>query len=141
MANAPSFAIYYAGDAYSTANKIMGRQSAGKAFMRGVARTWPQSTLHGMGQGTPAAKAMLGQLRGDGFAGELKWIEVPHWAAGGFLRCVGAGPRGVCIAGRPGSAGSAGSQCQSLRSGELRPEDRLLAEAVAVGGKAGGVIG
>ena len=24
---------------------------------------------------------MLGQLRGDGFAGELKWIEIPHWAA------------------------------------------------------------
>lgn len=81
MINAPSFAIYYAGDAYSTANKIMGRQSAGKAFMRGVARTWPSASLHGLGQGTAAAKAMLGQLRGDGFAGELKWIEIPHWAA------------------------------------------------------------
>src|SRR5450759_520793 len=81
MANAPSFAIYYAGDAYSTANKIMGRQSAGKAFMRGVARTWPTAGLHGLGQGTAAAKAMLGQLRDDGFAGDLKWIEVPHWAA------------------------------------------------------------
>ena len=42
-----NFAIYYAGDAYSTANKIMGRQSAAKAFMRGVARTLPGARLHG----------------------------------------------------------------------------------------------
>ncbi|MCX7169480.1 MAG: glycosyltransferase [Proteobacteria bacterium] len=75
-----NFAIYYVGDAYSTANKIMGRQSAGKTFMRGVVRTWPSVTLHGMGQGTNTAKAMLNQLKGDGFSGSLKWIEVPHWA-------------------------------------------------------------
>ena len=81
MKNSPSFAIYYAGDAYSTANKIMGRQSAGKAFMRGVARTWPKAELHGFGQGTEAAKAMYTQLAGDGFDGQLKWIEVPNWAA------------------------------------------------------------
>ncbi|MCX7174925.1 MAG: glycosyltransferase family 4 protein [Proteobacteria bacterium] len=76
-----NFAIYYAGDAYSTARKIMGRQSAGKAFMRGVARTWPKSALHGYGQGTNAATAMLAQLREDGYAGEMKWIEVPQWDA------------------------------------------------------------
>ena len=81
MKNSPSFAIYYAGDAYSTANKIMGRQSAGKAFMRGVARTWPKAELHGFGQGTEAAKAMYTQLASDGFDGQLKWIEVPNWAA------------------------------------------------------------
>lgn len=74
-----NFAIYYVGDAYSTVNKIMGRQSAGKAFMRGVARTWPQATLYGLGQGEPAARSMSDQLRGDGFAGELKWIELPNW--------------------------------------------------------------
>ena len=74
-------AIYYAGDAYSTANKIMGRQSAGKAFMRGVARTWPQAALYGLGQGEPTARSMFNQLRGDGFAGELKWIELPNWRA------------------------------------------------------------
>jgi alpha-maltose-1-phosphate synthase len=81
MKNSPSFAIYYSGDAYSTANKIMGRQSAGKAFMRGVARTWPKAELHGLGQGTETAKAMYGQLAGDGFDGQLKWIEAPNWAA------------------------------------------------------------
>jgi len=74
-----NFAIYYAGDAYSTAEKIMGRQSAGKAFMRGVARTWPNAALHGFGQGTNTANAMLTQLRGEGYAGEMKWIEVPRW--------------------------------------------------------------
>ena len=76
-----NFAIYYAGDAYSTANKIMGRQSAGKAFMRGVARTWPAATLHGVGQGGNTAKAMLAQLAGDGFGGQLRWIEPPNWPA------------------------------------------------------------
>jgi len=81
MKNSPTFAIYYSGDAYSTANKIMGRQSAGKAFMRGIARTWPKAELHGFGQGAETAKAMYGQLAGDGFDGQLKWIEVPNWAA------------------------------------------------------------
>ncbi len=85
MNNSPSFAIYYAGDAYSTANKIMGRQSAGKAFMRGVARTWPKAELHGLGQGTETAKAMYAQLKGDGFAGQLKWVEVPNWPALGEI--------------------------------------------------------
>ena len=81
MSNTPSFAIYFSGDAYSTANKIMGRLSAGKAFMRGVARKWPDATLHGFGQGAKTAKSMLSQLSGDGFAGQLKWIELPNWAA------------------------------------------------------------
>lgn len=77
-----NFAIFFAGDAYSTANKIMGRQSAGKSFMRGVARTWPNAAaLYGVGQGIDTAKAMLKQLKGDGYSGSLKWIEVPNWAA------------------------------------------------------------
>ncbi|MFA6313075.1 MAG: glycosyltransferase [Sterolibacterium sp.] len=81
MTQENNFAVFYAGDAYSTANKIMGRQSSGKAFMRGVARTWPSATLHGVGQGINTGKAMLTQLKGDGFSGSLKWIEVPNWAA------------------------------------------------------------
>lgn len=87
MAAPGNFAIYYAGDAYSTANKIMGRQSAGKAFMCGVARTWPNAGLYGVGQGQPAALAMAQQLKADGFSGELRWIEIPNWDA---LREVGA---------------------------------------------------
>ena len=88
MTPSNNFAIYYAGDAYSTANKIMGRQSAGKAFMRGVARTWPQAALHGLGQGESTARAMLNQLRGDGFTGELRWIELPNWQALAEVGCM-----------------------------------------------------
>lgn len=79
--NTVPFSIYYAGDAYSTSQKIMGRQSSGKAFMRGVARTWPQGVLHGVGQGARTAESMLKQLQGDGFTGEMRWIELPHWGA------------------------------------------------------------
>lgn len=85
MKTSPSFAIYYAGDAYSTAHKIMGRQCAGKAFMRGVARTWPKAELYGLGNSTETAQSMYRQLAGDGFDGQLKWIEVPNWAALGDL--------------------------------------------------------
>ena len=81
MTQENNFAIFYAGDAYSTAQKIMGRQSTGKAFMRAVARTWPGASLHGVGQGINTAKAMLNQLKGDGFSGHLKWVETPNWAA------------------------------------------------------------
>ncbi len=83
-----NFAIYYAGDAYSTANKIMGRQSAGKSFMRGVARTWPQAALHGMGQGRKIAEAMLKQLQDDGFTGSLRWIDLPNWQGLAEVGCM-----------------------------------------------------
>jgi glycosyltransferase involved in cell wall biosynthesis len=73
-----NFAIYYAGDGYSTDKKIMGRQSAGKALMKGVARRWKTSEIHGFGTGrTTAGKAMAQQLEGDGFAGVLRWRETP----------------------------------------------------------------
>ena len=74
-----SFAIYYAGDAYTTASKIMGRQSAGKAFMRGVARGWQRETVHGVGPDTQTAHAMLKQMKGDGFEGQLQWRNLPDW--------------------------------------------------------------
>jgi hypothetical protein len=58
-----NFAIYYVGDGYSTDKKIMGRQSAGKALMKGVARRWKADEIHGFGtgQGT-SGQAMLKQL-------------------------------------------------------------------------------
>lgn len=71
-----NFAIYYAGDAYSTANKIMGRQSAGKAFMRGVAHTWTSGVVYGAGPDAQTAETMGRQLRGDGFTGELRWSSL-----------------------------------------------------------------
>jgi starch synthase len=54
-----NFAIYYVGDGYSTDKKIMGRQSAGKALMKGVARRWKTAEIHGFGMGRQTGMAML----------------------------------------------------------------------------------
>lgn len=74
-----NFAIYYVGDAYSTANKIMGRQSAGKSFIKGVARSWPNETVYGIGLNVLSAQEMLRQLQEDVFTGQLKWSTLPDW--------------------------------------------------------------
>lgn len=73
-----NFAIYYVGDGYSTDKKIMGRQSAGKAMMKGIARRWKTDEIHGFGTGlATSGQAMLQQLQGDGFTGTLRWREAP----------------------------------------------------------------
>jgi len=72
-----NFAIYFAGDAYSTANKIMGRQSAGKALLKGVARTWPDGVIRGVGHNHSSAREFLVQLQSEGFKGSLKWSDLP----------------------------------------------------------------
>lgn len=79
MKNSPSFAIYFSSDAYSTANKMMGRQSAGKAFMKGVARTWPNEPVRGLGHDARSAQSMARQLKDDGFKGRLEWSTLPDW--------------------------------------------------------------
>lgn len=84
----PNFAISYLGDAYSTANKIMGRQSVGKTFMKGVAQAWPQGTITGVGVGEASGRAMLSQLQGDGFSGKLRWFEPPNWQALEDIGCL-----------------------------------------------------
>ncbi|MCA3716982.1 MAG: glycosyltransferase family 4 protein [Brevundimonas sp.] len=83
----PNFALYYAGDAYSTAAKIMGRQSAGKALMKGVARRWPDGEIHGFGPNRAAGKTMAQQLKRDGHEGLVRWRPVPGDAV---LEQVGA---------------------------------------------------
>ena len=88
MNTSNNFAIFYSGDAYSTEKKIMGRQSAGKAFMRGVARTWPNSNLFGVGLGAGAGKTMYSQLSADGYTGELSWVHVPNWKTLGTVGTV-----------------------------------------------------
>lgn len=77
--SSPSFAVYYDGDAYATDRKIMGRHSAGKAFMNGIARTWPTATVRGLVRRRSAAEAMGRQLRGDGFAGRTECSVLPDW--------------------------------------------------------------
>lgn len=79
MSSTVPFTIFYAGDAYSTTKKIMGRQSAGKAFMRGVSRTWQKDTIYGIGTDKASAQAMFKQLQAAGFAGQLQWSSLPDW--------------------------------------------------------------
>lgn len=71
-----NFAIYFAGDGYSTDAKIMGRQSAGKALIKGVARCWKADQVHGFGA-RASGPTMLNQLRRDGFSGSLHWRDPP----------------------------------------------------------------
>jgi starch synthase len=68
----PKFALFYAGDAYSTARKIMGRQSAGEALMKGVAETWPEGPVCAFGPGGQPV-GMERQLADHGFRGEVRW--------------------------------------------------------------------
>lgn len=75
--SAANFALYYTGDAYSTDAKIMGRQSAGKALMKGIARRWPTEPLHGFGVGRASGEAMVRQLRRDGRTAPIRWREAP----------------------------------------------------------------
>ena len=72
-----NFALYYAGDAYSTATKIMGRQSAGRALMKGVARTWSGTVVRGLGPAAQGGRALLAQLQADGYAGQVRWSRLP----------------------------------------------------------------
>jgi alpha-maltose-1-phosphate synthase len=81
MNNLSPFAVYFAGDAYSTTSKIMGRQSAGKAFMKGLARTYPNFELSGIGNSKSSAIEMAKQLNSNGFTGQLKWSTLPNFNA------------------------------------------------------------
>ena len=71
----PNFSLYYVGDGYSTAKKIMGRQSAGKSLMRGVARKWQHSIVNGFGNGQAPLNEMVQQLKSNGFASKVRWFE------------------------------------------------------------------
>jgi glycosyltransferase involved in cell wall biosynthesis len=83
----PHFALYYAEDGYSTAKKIMGRQSAGKSLLRGIARKWPTGEVLGFGPQASSAPAMLAQLRHEGFAGTLRWS---HGSGAAELHALGS---------------------------------------------------
>ncbi len=75
------FAIYYAGDAYSTAQKIMGRQSAGKSFIKGLAKNYPDRAIHALGTHKQSAQNLFDQLRGDGHQGPVVWSSLPSFAS------------------------------------------------------------
>lgn len=79
MNNSPSFSLYFASDAYSTANRMMGRQAAGKALIRGVIRKWPNSTLRGVVSTEKATNDMVRQLQQEGFSGQIISSVLPDW--------------------------------------------------------------
>ena len=82
MSSTPlEFAIYYAGDAYSTAQKIMGRQSAGKSFIKGLAKNYPDRAIHALGTHKQSAQNLFNQLRGDGYQGSVVWSSLPSFAS------------------------------------------------------------
>ncbi len=68
-----NFALFGASDAYSTDRKIMGRQSAGKALIRGVARRWPAQPVHVFGYQKSAGQAIAAQLMAEGHTGSVHW--------------------------------------------------------------------
>jgi alpha-maltose-1-phosphate synthase len=84
---APNYALFYSGDAYRTDQKIMGRQSAGKAFVKAIARRNVSGALHGLGPGMGSAKAMHAQLQAEGFTGQLHWSSLPDQ---GVVQSTGA---------------------------------------------------
>jgi glycosyltransferase involved in cell wall biosynthesis len=76
--DSPGFAIYAQDDAYSTAKKAMGRQAAGEALVRGLARTWPAGQLEVVTQGS-FDRDELARLLGDsGFRGRVRWSPSPE---------------------------------------------------------------
>lgn len=69
----PNFAINFVGDGYSTSKKIMGRQSAGKSLIRGMARKWQSTIINGYGSGS--ANEMVEQLKSEGFKSKVRWFN------------------------------------------------------------------
>jgi glycosyltransferase involved in cell wall biosynthesis len=75
-ADTPDFCLFYADDGYSTANKIMGRQSAGSAMIRGMARRWPDTPIHGVGSVRAAGTQMAARLKAAGHQGGVAWHDL-----------------------------------------------------------------
>lgn len=72
-----NFAMFAVGDAYSTEAKIMGRQSAGKAMVSGIARAWPSQTLHAFGMHKRAGNGLARILMDQGHTGTVRWRQAP----------------------------------------------------------------
>ena len=53
----------------------MGRQSAGKSLIRGIARRWQTAELSSFSSSQQVAAEMLAQLRADGFSGTIRWHD------------------------------------------------------------------
>lgn len=78
QALSPNYSIFYAGDAYSTAQKIMGRQSAGKQLIRGLATKYVEGKVNGIGPSRSGRQSLELQLQSNGYRGELGFEVLPR---------------------------------------------------------------
>lgn len=73
-----SFAIYYADDAFTFKNKVMGRQSAGKSFLKGFINHNHSGKINALGHFSEDSQALRRYLSSEGFEGTLKWSNLPN---------------------------------------------------------------
>lgn len=71
------FAVFFADDAFSTAKKIMGRQSAGKSFLRAVVKSEVNGKLSALVSNKSAINNLISQITEDGFRGSLEVSKLP----------------------------------------------------------------
>ena len=71
-------AIFTGGDAYSTSQKIMGRQSAGKSLIKGLALNYKKNKIQTYGANKNSAIMLGKQLTQDGFEGDLIWQKTTN---------------------------------------------------------------
>lgn len=84
----PPFAIFHDADAYSTDIKLMGRQVAGKTFLRGVARTWRDADIGVVGGSRQGALAVHEELSTAGFRGRVAFSQLPAWDTAQRAGCL-----------------------------------------------------
>lgn len=76
----PAFAISVQSDAYGGSKVIMGRSVAGETLLRGIARTWPNATLHCVATGPYNRERLIETLSDGDFGGELRFCNAPAFS-------------------------------------------------------------
>jgi starch synthase len=75
------FAVFFADDAFSTAKKIMGRQSAGKSFLRAIVESEVNGKLFALVSNKSSINNLISQITADGFRGSLEVSKLPDVSA------------------------------------------------------------
>jgi len=75
------FAVFFADDAFSTAKKIMGRQSAGKSFLTAVVKSEVNGKLSALVSNKSSISNLISQITADGFRGSLEVSKLPDLSA------------------------------------------------------------
>ena len=56
----------------------MGRQSAGKSFIKGIAKSYANQPIAALGPSPSSGHSLMAQLQADGFKSQLKWSTLPN---------------------------------------------------------------